>query len=64
LENNDLEASRPDALGNEHVRETEALQSLSFPPMNKYRMSSVCLKKFGNGLSDSAPGALVPYMET
>ncbi|KAI9053069.1 hypothetical protein LZ554_003338 [Drepanopeziza brunnea f. sp. 'monogermtubi'] len=64
LESNDLEASRPDTPASEHVRETEALQSFSFPPMNKYRMSSVCLMNFGNGLSDSAPGALIPYMET
>ncbi|EKD21720.1 MFS efflux transporter [Drepanopeziza brunnea f. sp. 'multigermtubi' MB_m1] len=27
-------------------------------------MSSVCLMNFGNGLSDSAPGARIPYMET
>jgi hypothetical protein len=26
-------------------------------------MLSVCLVNFGNGLSDSAPGALIPYME-
>ncbi|KAL8947842.1 MAG: hypothetical protein Q9222_005913 [Ikaeria aurantiellina] len=31
--------------------------------MNKYRLLSACLMCFGNGLNDSAPGALIPYME-
>ncbi|EKG13024.1 Major facilitator superfamily, partial [Macrophomina phaseolina MS6] len=34
------------------------------PPMNKYRLLCACLVYFGNGLSDAAPGALIPYMET
>lgn len=63
LGNHDLEASRPPTPANEYAHEAEALQSFSFPPMNKYRMSSVCLMNFGNGLSDSAPGALIPYIE-
>lgn len=41
----------------------DALQSFSNPPMNRFRMVSVCLMNFGNGLSDSAPGALIPYIE-
>ncbi|CAL3962831.1 unnamed protein product [Diplocarpon coronariae] len=64
LEYTDLEASRPATPANEHERGAEALQSFAFPPMNKYRMLSVCLMNFGNGLSDSAPGALIPYIET
>lgn len=44
-------------------RGVEAMQSWSNPHMNRYRMLSVCLMNFGNGLSDSAPGALIPYIE-
>lgn len=62
LEYPDLEMSGPPTPANEH--ETDALQSFSYPPMNRFRMSSVCLMNFGNGLSDSAPGALIPYIET
>lgn len=55
----DLEMSRPAS----PVNQTEALQSIWYPKMNKYRMISVCLANFCSGLSDSAPGALIPYME-
>lgn len=41
----------------------EALQSLWDPWMNRFRMASACLNNFCNGLNDSAPGALIPYME-
>ncbi|KAL9102981.1 MAG: hypothetical protein Q9163_001934 [Psora crenata] len=41
----------------------EALQSLFHPPINKYRVLAGCLMNLGNGLNDSAPGALIPYME-
>ncbi|KAL1652214.1 hypothetical protein SLS58_000341 [Diplodia intermedia] len=40
-----------------------AIQTLWNPPMNKWRVLCACLVYFGNGLSDSAPGALIPYME-
>jgi len=40
-----------------------ARQSFSNPPMNRYRMLASCLMIFGNGMSDSAPGALIPYIE-
>lgn len=30
----------------------------------KWRLLSSCLMLFGNGMNDSAPGALIPYMET
>lgn len=33
------------------------------PPMNKWRVLSCCLVYFGMGMNDSAPGALIPYME-
>ncbi|KAL8944312.1 MAG: hypothetical protein Q9216_000496 [Gyalolechia sp. 2 TL-2023] len=41
----------------------EALQTLYNPPMNKWRFVSACAMCFANGLNDSAPGALIPYME-
>ena len=35
-----------------------------YPTMNKWRVLACCLIYFGNGMNDSAPGALIPYMET
>src|SRR6266536_2817440 len=52
-----LELSRPSS----PIAEPEgvdALQSFSSPPVNRFRMVSVCLLNFANGLGDSAPGAL------
>lgn len=57
----DLEMSRP-ATPNDRDG-VDAMQSFSNPPMNRFRMLSVCLCNFGNGLNDSAPGALIPYIE-
>jgi fucose permease len=37
--------------------------SWSNPPKNKWRVLSCCLVLFGNGMNDSAPGALLPSME-
>ncbi|KAJ5921143.1 MFS efflux transporter [Penicillium verhagenii] len=37
--------------------------SLSNPPRNKWRFLSACMMFLANGLGDSAPGALIPYME-
>ncbi|KAK8868168.1 major facilitator superfamily domain-containing protein [Apiospora arundinis] len=45
------------------VDAVEAMQSLSDPPMNRYRMMSICLMQLLGGLNDAAPGALIPYME-
>ena len=59
----DLEMSRPPSPTNEELGGIDAMQSFSSPPMNRFRMVSVCLMNFGNGLGDSAPGALIPYME-
>lgn len=42
----------------------EALPSLYDPPMNKYRLATCCFMNFLGGLTDSAAGALIPYMET
>ncbi len=58
----ELEMSRPATPRNEDGG-VEAVQSFSNPPMNRFRMFSVCLLNFGNGLNDSAPGALIPYIE-
>lgn len=40
-----------------------ALQSLSDPKMNRFRLAAVCMNNLLGGLNDSAPGALIPYME-
>jgi hypothetical protein len=42
----------------------EAMQSITNPPMNRYRMLAVCMMNFCMGLNDSAPGALIPYVES
>jgi hypothetical protein len=63
----ELEMSRPSTPRgntNGHGGEgVDAVQSFSNPPMNRFRMASVCLMNLGNGLSDSAPGALIPYIQ-
>jgi hypothetical protein len=59
----ELEMSRPATPRQNEDDGVEAMQSFSNPPMNRFRMLSVCLLNFGNGLSDSAPGALIPYIE-
>jgi hypothetical protein len=41
----------------------EALQSLWDPYKNRFRFLAICMMNFGNGLNDSAPGALIPYIE-
>ncbi|KAL8731644.1 MAG: hypothetical protein Q9166_003332 [cf. Caloplaca sp. 2 TL-2023] len=58
---NELEMSRPPSPRTEEV--VEAMQTLTSPSMNKWRLLSACMMCFGNGLNDSAPGALIPYME-
>ncbi|KAK6221744.1 major facilitator superfamily transporter [Colletotrichum tabaci] len=54
----DVEMSRPPS-----PAAFEVLQSISDPYMNRYRLAAACLMNFGNGLNDSAPGALIPYIE-
>lgn len=58
---NDLEMRGPLGLASEEA--TDVVQTLSHPPMNKYRLLSACLMNLGNGLNDSAPGALIPSIE-
>ncbi|ORX92178.1 major facilitator superfamily domain-containing protein [Clohesyomyces aquaticus] len=58
---NELEMSRPPSpRANEGVG---LMQSWNDPPVNRWRVLSCCLIYFGNGINDSAPGALIPYME-
>ncbi|KAL8967577.1 MAG: hypothetical protein Q9183_002854 [Haloplaca sp. 2 TL-2023] len=59
---NELEMSRPPSPRTDDA--VEVMQTLSNPPMNRWRLLSACMMCFGNGLNDSAPGALIPYMET
>ena len=59
----DLEMSRPQTPTVDAQNGVDAMQSFSNPPMNRFRMLSVSLMNFGNGLNDSAPGALIPYIE-
>ncbi|ROW13981.1 hypothetical protein VPNG_04094 [Cytospora leucostoma] len=66
----DLEMSRPASPAAAVVDDAghaddgvEALQSVWDPYMNRFRLMSVCLINFLNGLSDSASGPLIPYME-
>ena len=58
---NDLEMIRPASPLDAII--ADEIQTLSSPPTNNWRLLSCCLMCFGNGLSDSAPGALIPYME-
>lgn len=58
---NDLEMRGPPEVAGEEA--TDVVQTLSNPPMNKYRLLSACLMNLGNGLNDSAPGALIPSIE-
>jgi hypothetical protein len=61
---NDLEMSRPQSPTEAEIDGVEVLQSWSDPSINKYRMASVALQNLGEGLNDSAPGALIPYIES
>lgn len=58
----DLEMSRaPSPDDNDEA--VEVMQSAWHPFMNRFRLLAHCLSQFGNALSDSAAGALIPYME-
>lgn len=58
---NELEASRPPTP--KRGTAASALPTFWYPRMNKWRILCSCLIYFGNGMSDSAPGALIPYIE-
>ncbi|KAF2423657.1 MFS general substrate transporter [Tothia fuscella] len=42
---------------------SDFVQTWKNPLMNRWRLLSICLTWLGNGMSDSGPGALLPYME-
>lgn len=58
----DLEMSRPPT-PSASVDAVDAMPSVWSPYMNRFRLPAMCLASLGNGLSDSAAGALIPYME-
>ncbi|KAK3324553.1 hypothetical protein B0T19DRAFT_402776 [Cercophora scortea] len=61
----DLEGSRPPSSMHTHDGvEVVAMQSMTDPYMNRFRLLATCLVNFGNGMNDSAPGALLPAMMT
>ncbi|KAI9821840.1 MAG: hypothetical protein M1827_002422 [Pycnora praestabilis] len=55
---NELGMSRPTSPKLDEAM--DPVQTLSNPPMNKWRLMSACLMVLGNGMNDSAPGALIP----
>jgi hypothetical protein len=59
----DLEMTRPASPEEDEQAGVDVVQSFSNPPMNRFRMLSVCSMLFGNGMVDAAPGALIPYIE-
>lgn len=59
--NDDLDVSLPPTPRQHDV--ATIVPSWSYPVMNKWRVLAACLVYLGNGMNDSAPGALIPYME-
>lgn len=59
---NDLEMSRPNS-PDSNVEAVEVVPTIWNPFMNRFRILFGCLAQLGNALSDSAAGALIPYME-
>lgn len=57
----ELEQSNTSTLSGNRV--VDPVMSASSPPMNKWRLGAICLMVFSQGINDSAPGALIPYME-
>ena len=58
---NELEHSQPPTPKRDDA--SNIVPTLWFPKMNKWRVLAACLEYLGNGLNDSAPGALIPYIE-
>lgn len=57
----ELEESQPSTpKGHEGA---DIVPTFSYPKMNQWRMLAACWEYLGNGLNDSAPGALIPYIE-
>ena len=51
-----------EGLSNESIQ--AATDRSQLPWKAKWQLASACLMNFGNGMNDSAPGALIPYVET
>lgn len=46
-----------------HNEAADEAQTLSNPPMTRWRLLAACFMNFGSGLNDSIPGAIIPYIE-
>jgi hypothetical protein len=46
-----------------HENAVDVVQSVRSPPMNRWRVGACGLTFFTTGINDSAPGALIPYLE-
>jgi Na+/melibiose symporter-like transporter len=46
-----------------HENAVDVIQSVRSPPMNRWRVGACGLTFFTTGVNDSAPGALIPYLE-
>ncbi|KAI0099000.1 MFS general substrate transporter [Nemania sp. FL0031] len=70
LEERDIEMTAPGSPGTPDIagepanaNTFEVLPSLADSPKNKFRFAACCFQTLMNGLTDSAPGALIPYIE-
>ncbi|KAI2623654.1 MFS general substrate transporter [Xylaria nigripes] len=68
VEERDLEMSitgTPETFGNlaKSASAVEFRPSLMYPAMNKFRFIACCSQNLAGGLTDSASGALIPYMD-
>ena len=57
----EVEQSNPPTPRVDHA--VNPVMSASNPSMNKWRLGANCLMVFTQGIHDSAPGALIPYLE-
>ena len=57
----ELEQSAPPTP--KHDNAVDLVPSVSHPRMNRWRVAGCCLTFFTTGVNDSAPGALIPYLE-
>lgn len=62
-ETDDLEMSRPPSPSATAGDVAGIMPSMWDPYMNRYRVLAVCLANLCGALNDSAPGALIPFME-
>ncbi|KAI5842991.1 major facilitator superfamily domain-containing protein [Morchella snyderi] len=59
------EPTTPSALGSSRppMQAVGLMPSVNSPSINRWRLLAACMLIFTNGVSDAAPGALIPYME-